>query len=37
MNIDLGKNVFEQIPGIANTFKERVTSGVGSKNAAITH
>ena len=34
MNIDLGKNVFEQIPGIANTFKERVTSGVGSKNAA---
>jgi len=34
MNINLGKNVFEQVPGIVNQFKDRVAGGVGSKNAA---
>ena len=28
MNIDLGKNVFQQIPDVANRFKNRVTEGV---------
>ena len=34
MNINLGDNLFQQIPTIANDFKERVTGGVGSTQAA---
>ena len=34
MNIDLGKNVFQQIPDVANTFKNRVTQGIRNDEAA---
>ena len=34
MNIDLGKNVFQQIPDVANRFKNRVTEGVRDSEAA---
>ena len=34
MNIDLNKNVFEQIPGVASKFKNRVAQGVGEEGAA---
>ena len=34
MNIDLGKNVFDQIPNVASRFKTRVTEGIRTDEAA---